>query len=257
MVAQDFETWNAATAPYRHAMTRNLIVSQRLPWPRSLFEVPVIPPETTQLSLLDARQKGPTALIAYLGGVDFGVTDSKIPENVLVVYFLKNAAGWGFDRIGFVNLNANPEIRDAIKKNDSSWLGNPPYALTGTVAPTPPFCPKPDYLGHVQVVSIGYKTEVSINGGTHMGSTKDTVATDVIIGGLKPGENKFRAKIEPTELPEDVEPHLEISVFATSDREGRPPARVFHYVPHGAVPPVVSTGVFVNSTTLKNVEGAE
>ncbi|CAN5310672.1 hypothetical protein BH23VER1_BH23VER1_34780 [soil metagenome] len=254
MVAEDANAWSAATAPSRHAMTRNLIVSQRLPWPASLFQVPVIPPETSQLTLIDARQKGPTALVAYLGGVDFGVTDSKLPENVLVIYFLESEGRWRFDRIGFVNLNANPDVRAAIRKNDTSWLDSPRYALTGSVPPTPKPCPKPEYLGHVQVVSIGYKTDISINGGIHTGSTIDTIETNVIIGGLKPGENKFRATIEPTEIPEDVDPYLEISVFATSDLEGRPPARVFHYIPHGDVPPLVSTAVWVTPTTLKNVE---
>lgn len=249
-VRGDVGAWVEATSPYRHALTRNLIVSQKLEWPHALFEIPVTPPEILRLRLLAARSLGDTALLAYIGPVDFGVVDGDLPENVLVIQFHRTEGRWRFDRTQFVNLNAHPEMRAEIAKGDLRFLDEPQYALTGTIPKTVPPCRKPDYIGHVRIESIGYRTTVIVNR-IHESTITNTLSTDVVIGGLRPQANPIEIRVEPVPIDETTVRKLEIGVFATHDLKTRPPARVFAYQPDGDIPPVIKTEVWVTPVTLR------
>jgi hypothetical protein len=254
LMRKDYTRWINATSPYRAAVTRNLIVSQKLPWPDALFEIPVIPPEVTPLRLIDARTSGETALAAYIGPVDFGVVAGDLPDNVLILQFHRHDGEWKYDRSQFVNLKANPDIAAEIEKDDDGFLDAEPYALTAQVPATPELCPKPDYIGHLHIEAIGYETSVRVNGKSHYAEVANTVITDVISGGLRPGENPIRITAKRVPMPpegEGAEPHFLISVYATHDPGAREPARVFVYEPEGEPPASISASVWVTPTTLR------
>lgn len=249
-ITKDFGAWQAATSPYRIAATRNLITSQKLVWPHAIFDIPVVPPALAQLTFLTADEKGPTAQLAYIGPVDFGVVEGKIPENVLIIKFHKNGTRWQYDRTQFVNLVANPDIGALAKRRDTSFLQGPRYEITGNIPPIPKPCPKPDYIGHLNIISYGYKTTIFINGERHRTIAYNTVSTDVVIGGLNPGENPISIITEPVGDGPPESREFAVSVFATHDLNERTPVRIFNYVPPQA-PPSIRSSVWVTPNTLQ------
>jgi len=251
MVNKNIRKWSAATSPYRYATTRNLIISQKLAWPRALFEIPVVPPEVTQLTVLEARAVGDTAHLAYIGPVDFGVVDGDLPENVLVLHFHKAKDAWRYDRSQFVNLAANPEIRDMAKRKDTSFLRDRLYSPPGTVPKPPPPCAKPDYVGQLRIQSVGYHTRIKINGTTHQSEVLNTSSSDLIIGGLKSGRNPFEVSITPLPASDENKRKFTMSVFATSDLQNRAPSQVFFYEPK-EVPKTLTNSIWVNASKLNN-----
>lgn len=249
-ITKDFNAWRASTSAYRAAVTRNLVVSQKLVWPHALFDIPVVPPQLAQLTFLKVEEKADTAQLAYIGPVDFGVAQGDIPENVLIIKFQRSQSSWRYDRTQFINLVANPEIAALARKKDASFLAGPRYAITGAVPPTPKPCPKPDYIGHLSIISYGYKTTVFINGERHRTIAYDTSSTDVVIGGLNPGENPISIITEPVGDTPLEEREFAISVFATHNLNERAPVRIFNYVPPQA-PPSIRSSVWVTATTLQ------
>lgn len=249
-ITKDYNAWKTTTSAYRAAVTRNLVVSQKLAWPQALFDIPVVPPQLAQLTFLKAEKKADTAQLAYIGPVDFGVMEGDIPENVLIIKFQRLQSSWGYDRTQFINLAANPEIGALAKKKDSSFLASPRYAITGSVPPIPRPCPKPDYIGHLSIISYGYKTTVFINGERHRTIAYDTASTDVVIGGLNPGENPISIITEPVGDTPLEEREFAISVFATHNLNERAPVRIFNYVPPQA-PPSIRSSVWVTGSTLQ------
>ena len=123
-------------------------------------------------------------------------------------------------------------------------------AITGTVSPVPKPCPKPDYIGHLNIVSYGYKTTILINGQRPRTVAYDTVSTDVVIGGLNPGENPITIITEPVGDAPPEEREFAISVFATHNLNERTPVRIFNYIPPQA-PPSIRSSVWVTPTTLQ------
>ena len=69
MISKDLRAWNAHTSRYRQTVTRNLIVSQKRDWPRSLFTVPIQPPDVELLRLIEARSVGNLGRLVYFGVV--------------------------------------------------------------------------------------------------------------------------------------------------------------------------------------------
>ncbi len=260
MVSKQASTWQKATAPHRVMSAHNLIVSQRLKWPNALFEVPVNPPEISQLKRVGAGVVGATAHAAFFGKVDFGIKAGDIPDNILIIHYTRNGSSWLYDRSQFVNLAAHPDIGALVAASDYRWLGSKSYAPSGIVPPTPKRCPKPDYIGHIRIASHGYKTTLKFRSGHHISIADDAITTDLIIGGLATGENRFTVTAKP--LPKakgakDTKPTTDetipwsITVFATSDMQKRAAAKVFHYAPDTPPADEMSSAVWVTAATLQ------
>src|SRR6476659_5601360 len=106
LAARDLQGWARVTASYRQMATRNLIVSQKQLFPDALFNLPMRPPETATLRYLGTKVVGNTAHVAYFGKVDLGLVDpAEIPDNVLILKFIKEATGWKFDTSRLLNLS--------------------------------------------------------------------------------------------------------------------------------------------------------
>jgi hypothetical protein len=160
LLTKDYPRWVAATSPYRTAVTRNLIVSQKLEWPAALFEIPVIPPEVTGLKVVAARERGDTAQVAYFGQVDFGVLEGELPNNILILHFHRDGGSWKYDRSQFINLAADPEVAAEVAAGGVAFLGREPYALTGAVPSPPAPGGPPDYNGPIRLDYRGVRTTV-------------------------------------------------------------------------------------------------
>ena len=74
---------------------------------------------------------------------------------------------------------------------------------------------------------------------------------DLLNGGLRAGENKFRVEITPLDDTPEANRRLEIAFFVLRDGQKLPPKQVFHYKP-GTVPPHYEAPVWVNAVTLQD-----
>ena len=237
IVTRSLSGWQQSTAAYRQVTTRNLIVSQLQPFPSALFALPMRPPETSLLRFLKAEAKGGTATLAYFGKVDIGVADpSQIPENILILKFLKDPSGWKFDTTRLVNLESAPDVRSSLRNGGSSgFLNGPEFAPSGVVPPVPQNCPIPDRIGVLQIASIGYETKATING-FDIATIENNAEEHIIVGGLKNGENPLKLNIKELPVPEGVNRVLDVSAIVLTGSEKRPSIKVFSWKPETKKP---------------------
>ena len=254
MISKDLRGWQANTCRYRQTMTRNLIVSRKMNWPRSLFAVPIQPPETALLKLVEAAAANDVGRLTYFGRVDFRVSDQPLPNSILMLYFRKEHSEWKFDRTRYFNLKGNQRVKGMAENGNFIFLSEPEFKLNGKAAPVPPFCPSPLYVGQLRIISSGYRTTVQFNAFHHT-VIDDTVANQVIIGGLRKGPNKLKLKVEGTDGtdPKKTSPdrQLEVSVFVTSKDKKRPAVRVFHLDPGDKVKSEYDLTVWATAVTLR------
>lgn len=234
IASRDLGGWQKATAAHRQMITRNLIVSQKQPFPDALFNLPMRPAETSTLRFLQTRVAGNTAHTAYFGKVDLGLLDvAEIPENVLILKFVKEATGWKFNTSRLLNLAASPDIRASLQNGgSSSVLDDPEFAPDGVVPATPKPCPVPDRIGVLQVASFGYATKATVNG-FEVAAVQDNAEEHIIIGGLRDGENPLVIEAKQQPVPDGEERHLEINALILTGDEKRPTIRVFAWKPEG------------------------
>ena len=69
----NYDGWRATTSAYRQVKVRNLAVSEKRPFPASLFRQPMAPPALAPLMYVGSVVNGPTAAATYYGKVDLGL----------------------------------------------------------------------------------------------------------------------------------------------------------------------------------------
>ena len=210
----DLDGWSRAIAPSRRVMTRNLIISQRQPWPAALFSLPFRPPSLSSLRFLkaEANPADTAAVAVYFGPVDLGLAsppDGIIPENLFLLHYIKETktGPWRFDRTQLLHLgpditpDGQPGLRSRIARGDErEFLKGPAFRPYQDPPPTPPTVEQiPAYVAHLDVSSPGYRTRIRINGGLHDSETIDENTRDIIIGGLKEGKNEIEITMQPLE----------------------------------------------------------
>lgn len=251
LVNSDLAAWQRATSKYRQMVTRNLIISGNQPYPDAIFQIPLRPPEITNLRLLEAETKAATAHLVYFGKVDLGVEADKIPENILILKFIKEGEEWRFDTTRFMNLEGVPDVRASLQNGVADFLDKPEFNPSGVVPPTPAPCGKPEYVATLQIQSFGYETAASLNGFEYA-AIADNAEQQLIIGGLAKGENSLKLKIKPLPVPEGVERLLEVGAIVLTGRQDKPGIQVFSWEHKSAEPPSeITLPVWVNRTTLK------
>jgi hypothetical protein len=254
LAARDVSGWQKSTASHRQVATRNLIVSQRQPFPDALFNLPMRPAEIATLRFLQIKVVGNTANTAYFGKVDMGLVDpSEIPDNILILKFVKEATGWKFDTSRLLNLAGSPEMRASLQNGGTpAVLDDPAFAPDGVVPPTAKPCPLPDRIGVLQVASFGYLTKATVNG-FDAGTVQDNAEEHIIIGGLRNGENPLVLEVQEQPIPEGEERHLEVSALVLTGDEKKPTIQVFTWKPEGRnLAEPVKVTIFVNRLTLKD-----
>lgn len=253
MITRSLASWQQATATPRQLMTRNLIVSQKQPFPAALFDLPMRPPETATLRFLKMDINGATGHLAYFGKVDVGLLEvAEIPENLLILKFIRESTGWKFDTTRLVNLGSVPEVRATLKNGGSSgFLSEPEFAPTGVVPPTPKPCPVPDRIGVLQIASFGYQTTAVVNG-FDAATVTNNAEEHLIIGGLRDGENPLQLAVKTLPIPEGEKRVLEINALVLTGNETKPTIKVYTWKPEShPVPEAVNQMIHVNRITLR------
>ncbi len=260
LLARSLPAWQSCTTTYRQVLTHNLIVSQKLRYPDAVFDLPVVPPDVRKFKLIEVEGVGPTAHLIYFGKIDLGIGTGdvkEIPDNLLVLKFFKEAAGWRFDSTKFINLAANPEMREACLRGNPEFVKHPPFNPPGVLPPVPKACREPERVAALRVQAIGYSVLATVNGfdGTPI---VDTAEQQIIIGGLNLGDNSLKMKVKELPVPEGEERYLEIEAVLLPPKETDPPVRVFDWQPQQTpVPPDLALTISLNNFTLKGLKKRE
>ena len=255
IASHDYATWQHATASFRQVMTRNMIVSQMQPFPGALFDIPLHPPDTGLLHLVKTETNGPTAYLIYFGKVDLGISDpSEVPENLMVLSYIKEGAAWKFDTTRLVNLANAPDVRTQLKNTGTSpFLNEPDLSPSGVLPAIPALCRAPDHIALLQIVSVGYETTAKVNQ-FDLPTVTDNGEQHLIIGGLNDGDNPLKLSIKTLELPKDVKHQLSVKALILTGYESRPSIKVFEWEPSGySVPAEVDLQIPVNRLTMKGI----
>jgi hypothetical protein len=253
MATHSLEGWRQSTAASRQMATRNLIVSQKQPFPEALFNFPLRAPETTTMRFVKAEARGPTAHLVYFGKVEMGIPEAgEVPDNLLVLKFISEAGRWKFDTLRLVNLANSPDVRATLKNGGSTaFLDEPEIKPTGTAPDVPKPCPPPDHIAALQVMSLGYSTNASVNGFA-LPVVADAAEQHIIIGGLKDGENALKLEVKPTPVAEGSARHLQVNAIIYTTDPKRRTIKVFTWKPPGeTAPEFTEQKIFVNKITMR------
>ncbi len=249
MINRNYPMWQKFTATHRQVTTHNYVVSRKEEWPEALFALPFQLPEITTLRHLATLQKGATAHMVYFGKVDFGITDGPVPENLLMLRFVREDTGWKFDNTRYFNLEADPGVRRAISVGELSFLADDEFQPTGEVPPVPPKVGAFDFAGEIWILSAGYETTVSV-GDLHTSTVANNAVTNVIIGGLAKAGLPVLVETRELEVPDGYERQLRIEIYALNPP--RKAAKVWTFKPKpGEVPGRHESKVWANVVTMR------
>jgi len=255
IVNKDAANWQRVTATHRRVEVRNRIVSEKLPFPAAVFNLPAPPPALTGLTFLEAKQNGPTATACYFGKIDFGV-GGKPSQNLLVLAFVSEGGDWRYDRADFVNLEALPEVRRELAAGDLKYLKEAPETQpSGQIPPTPMEAAAAKYIAKVYVFSPGREVKVQVNKISHHRFANAKEA-EIVIGGAVDGPNEVQYAI--SKLPGGTgNEALTIRVYLFSQVKGVKPIKAFEYqVAENQSPKDFGTGNFnVDAATVAKLMG--
>ncbi len=226
MIRRDASLWQRVTAEHRKVDIKNRIVSEKLPFPAAIFNLPAPPPSLQGLKFLEAKQNGATAKASYFGKVKFNIDQPS--DNLLVLSFVKGAGGWLYDRADFVNLAELPAVRKELAAGDLKYLKETPEAQpSGQIPPTPIAARAAKYVAKVYVFSPGREVKVQINKISQHRFANVTEA-EVVIGGALDGPNEIQFSTKKLEGGTGKEA-LTIRVYLRSEVAGVDPIKVYQY----------------------------
>lgn len=255
MIRRDPSAWQRVTAEHRRVEVRNRIISEKLPFPTTLFDLPAPPPGIQGLKFLEAKQNGATAKASYFGKIDFGV-GGEPTENLLVLSFVHGSGGWLYDRADYVNLTALPEVRKELTEGNLKYLKETPEAQpTGQVPITPISANSAKYVAKVYVFCPGREVRVQVNKISHHRFANAKEA-EVVIGGAVDGSNEVQYTVKKLDGGTGKEV-MTIRVYLMSSISGEKPIKAFEYqIAAGDVPKPFGTGTFeVDPGTVAKLTG--
>lgn len=228
MEKEDFEAWQKVTAQSRQARIRNRIVSQRLKYPESLFQVPVSAPPLRGLLHVDTLVRGDTASSVYFGKADFGISaPTEVRDNFIVLRFVREFGLWKYDNLRIVKFGDDPELLLKIRNGDNSFLQAPEFLPDETPPAIPGPVGLPDYIAEVWITAVGYEVEVVINT-QHSSEIANNQGRDLIIGGLSKGNNRLSVEVKEIPIDASTPRHLEIGIYGVKRAEDEA-QRFYHY----------------------------
>jgi len=251
VLAQDSRAWAASLSTYRQVMTRNQIISQRKPFPASVFAVPVEPPPIEGLRLLEAQAVGPTAHLLYFGKINMGGPPAEIPDNILMLKFFGENGAWKFDSSRLLKLSEQPEMRAQLQKGGApDFLDHPQFTPPGKLPPVPPLCNVPEHVTGCTIQSHGYETKMTLNGFDYP-ALLDQSEKILVIGGLNNGANTLQLSVKPTDVPKDAERLLQVDLYIAPAKPGDAGVRVFHFESKDPnLPPTLTLPVVITPEVL-------
>ncbi len=250
IVRKDARQWERVTAESRRVEVRNRILSEKMPFPAAIFELPAPPPALGGLKFLEALRNGPTAKASYFGKIDFGVGGAP-SDNLLVLSFVTGGGGWLYDRADFVNLTELPEVRKELAAGDVKYLKETPEARPDGKIPRTPIVARPaKHIAKVYVFCPGREVRVQVNkiSEHRFANAKEA---EIVIGGALDGPNEVQYAIKPLEGGTGKEV-MTIRIYLVSDNDAVKPLKVFQYqLAEGEKPKPFGTGTFeVDAATL-------
>lgn len=255
MIRKDGNAWQRVTSDHRRVEVRNRIVSQKLPYPAAVFQLPAPPPAIQGLTFLEAKRKGLTAKAFYFGKVDFGI-GGEPSDNLLVLSFTRGNAGWLYDRADFVNLSALPVVRKELAAGNLKYIKETPEAQPSGIVPVTPISVNTaKVIAKVYVFCPGREVQVQINKISRHRFVNAKEA-EIVIGGAIDGSNEvqYSTKKLPGATGKEV---MTIRVYLMSDRPGVKPIKSFQYqIAAGEQAKPFGSGTFIlNAATLAKLDG--
>lgn len=229
MLQKDYNAWKRTTAYARRIETRNVVISKGQKFPTAVFTVAMKPPSLKPLRNLQVKAAGPTATAVYYGKVDFKVGKPAPAHSLLLLRFLKEGNDWKFYRLSVMSQLPGEVVSD-IRANRLGFLTEPEFQPMGRSPAIQKPCPKPDHITDVHLISLGFETEVIINGiSEHY--TSDHFGTQLVLGGLKRGKNRIEINSTPLKSPASKERNLKITVHVKTGNRSEPAVKVFEFKP--------------------------
>lgn len=255
MIRRDPSVWQRVTAEHRRVEVRNRIVSEKLPFPASIFNLPAPPPSLAGLKFLEAKRNGATAKASYFGKIDFGV-GGEPTENLLVLSFVRGGNSWLYDRADFVNLAGLPAVRSELAAGNLKYLDETPEAKPDGVVPQVPVSAQPaKTVAKVYVFCPGREVQVQVNkiSRHRFANAKEA---QIVIGGAVDGLNEVQYAIKKLEGGTGKEV-MTIRVYLMSDIAGAKPIKAFEYqLAEGEAPKPHGTGTFtMDAATAAKLSG--
>lgn len=250
MINKNARAWSQTTAASRQQHIKNRILSEKRPFPSTVFDVPAYPPGLDNLKALRVRQNGATATSVYFGKVDFGV-GGQPTDNLLLLHFIHENGTWKYDTADYLNLGALPDVRTKLQAGDYSYVDQDDFKPSGKVPEMPIAINGAQYIAKVYVFCPGREVRVKVNriSDHHFINTKDA---EVIIGGAKAGRNDLQFSTKLLEGAKGTEP-ISIRVYLMSTVQGTKPIKIYEYQvqENGEVKPYDS-GSFIIDTKVHN-----
>lgn len=254
MRARDYPAWAKFSTSWLKVEVENQIRSQKMQFPRALFESPMAAPQVARLRFVRAKAVGDEAQLVYFGRVEFGGDgDGEMPENLLVIWFGKEQGSWRVGRVQVIDLDPLPIVRRNIKGFRYEALDEPEIVVDGKLPETTKRAPQPDYIAKVFAISLNEQAKVTINGGVSDHEFKANRAAQVVIGGLKRGENTIQLDVskllgedKPRDTVDDRAPFVVRVYLMPDDPQRQLPVIAWRYEPEdGKAPtePIVETFV--------------
>lgn len=244
MIRRDASAWQRVTAEHRRVEVRNRIISEKKPFPATLFNLPAPPPSLQGLKFLEAKQNGATAKASYFGKIDFSV-GGEPTENLLVFSFIKGSSGWLYDRADFVNLEALASVRKELAAGNLKYLKETSEAQpTGQIPPTPIAAQPAKYVAKVYAFCPGREVLVEINKISHHRFANAKEA-EIVIGGAIVGSNEVKYSVKKLTGGTGKEV-MTLRVYLLSETEGTKPIKAFEYqIDAGTSVKASGTGTFI------------
>lgn len=232
MLQKDLNAWGRTVARYRQLETRNRIVSQKQPFPQSMFG-DIAPPSLRNLIFLTVLTRRDTASAVYFGKADFGIGDaSQIKNNLLVLRYLKEGGQWRFDNIRVVTLGNDTSILHDIRLQKFDFLKGEEFQPLDSIPHIPQPVPSPEMMGEVWITSVGYETEIWVNG-HRTGKITNSQGKELVMGGIRRGNNQIVLRVRKKDIGSAV-PKFEAAIYA-AEEPGKPAKRIFHFKPTEAI----------------------
>lgn len=240
MLRKDLKSWENITAMYRRMETRNRIVSERHPFPAALFDSLLEPPPLDNLIALNVFTRRDTASAIYFGKADFGVSDpSSVTNTFLVLRFLKEEGAWRFDNSRIVRIGKDTGILHQIARQDFTFLSGEEFQPLDIIPPIPQPVNTPELMAEAWVTSIGFETEIWING-NRIGKIQNNMGRELVMGGVRKQTNHLTLRTK--KIPSGkVPPRFEIAIYAAKDA-GVQAERVLHFGPKETMPEEMQMG---------------
>ncbi len=226
---KDLATWQQVTARSRQMETQNRIVSQQLPFPATLLNDPIGAPSLAGLTALGAFSTGQSASSVYYGRVNFGeAAGGEVPNNVIVLQFLKDGGVWKFDTLRLVKFGPDGDLLGQLRAGDLSFLSGPEFQPARELPRVQPPVTRPDFVAEAWVGAVGAKVSVSINGNP-ASEFANARSSELLMGGVRRGTNRLtiQAQANP-KVSDDTGPEIiEVGIYAAPNAQS-PAKRVFY-----------------------------